>query len=296
MASVLLASCISDTSLCRCKIRKNAVNGPRGWQYARYSYVVLKRGPRPPRAFDVFISPIFREFDADTALLDANVPPRLVDAIRTGATVDPLDLFPFLTPENVRREEAADLRAARTELRAVQAELSGGSIRARSPAAGDASADISEPNAGSRHADELPGDKDGGAHSTRGGRVRGAVHTRTDAATDSWGEEQVEEEDSEGEGGAGVYEGHAAARAHEQEARQFLHEYLAAIADLQQHPDAITSLRHRVGDPAVTGRDGEMLGQVEGEVPVAAQRQDGTPGFEGNSQLHAHGSPETTGV
>eukprot|EP00892_Ulva_mutabilis_P012010 jgi/Ulvmu1/9181/UM005_0281.1 len=95
----------------QCRARKGISNGPKNWEYERFSFVAIRKAPRRPPAPDVFITPAYREYEED--ILDyIAMPPALADAARAGASadLDPLDIFPFF-----RDGAAADAAAATAE-------------------------------------------------------------------------------------------------------------------------------------------------------------------------------------
>lgn len=96
---------------CRCRYRKGNKNGPKNWEYERYSYVVLRRSPRPPPPRDVYIAPAFRQYEED-ALNYVAMPPALVKAAQAGAdaALDPLEVFPFFKEGAAAHEARANLQ------------------------------------------------------------------------------------------------------------------------------------------------------------------------------------------
>lgn len=82
--------------VCRCRARKGIKNGPKNWEYERFSFVVIRKAPRGPPPRDVFITPAYREYEEDVLDYIA-MPPALAAAARAGAAadIDPLEVFPF---------------------------------------------------------------------------------------------------------------------------------------------------------------------------------------------------------
>ena len=100
-------------------MRKGNKNGPKNWEYERFSFVAIRKLPRQAQPRDVFITPAYREYEEDVLDYIA-MPPALADAARAGAAadLDPLDVFPFFRtssatpPANVSAQEQRDDAAA----------------------------------------------------------------------------------------------------------------------------------------------------------------------------------------
>ena len=101
---------------CRCRYRKGIKDGPKNWEYERYSYVVLRRGTRPPPPRDVYIAPAFRQYEED-ALAYVAVPSAIIHAAQAGAdaALDPLEVFPFFKDGEAAREARARARRSPQE-------------------------------------------------------------------------------------------------------------------------------------------------------------------------------------
>lgn len=125
--------------MCRCRARKGIKNGPKDWEYERFSFVALRKQPRRPAPRDVYINPAYREYEED--VLDyVAMPPALAAAARAGASadLDPLDIFPFFrttavgtavgatTPPVDVAEGRAGADAAREEREDAAADVAGG--------------------------------------------------------------------------------------------------------------------------------------------------------------------------
>jgi hypothetical protein len=93
--------------MCRCQQHPGAERAAKNWQYERYSYVILRRGPRPPPPTDVLIEPHFRDFPEDVEQFSVDTPPRAPGPARRA--LEALRLEPIvggvrqnvLTPEGI---------------------------------------------------------------------------------------------------------------------------------------------------------------------------------------------------
>jgi hypothetical protein len=117
-------------------MRKGA-NPPKNWQFENFSYVIVRRGPRPPSPADVFIEPRFQEFEEDL-LQYVNIPPQILEAMKehaaslsaagveggsTGGLLRPEDVFPFLSePAPAAAAAAAEAKQDAALDTAVKAE------------------------------------------------------------------------------------------------------------------------------------------------------------------------------
>jgi hypothetical protein len=194
---------------------KKGSKPPKNWQFENFSYVIIRRGPRPPPPPDVFIEPRFHEFQED-ALEMANVPPQILEAARAvelsegGGAVDtgppllrPEEVFPFLTESSesaaAAAADAAEDAAADRAMGDSQVAAAGGSGIPR-----ESAADVGE----------------GPAVDTASGSGAAPAISR--------------ESGEEGKGGAQISWSEAAI---------FLDEYLASVEQMGPEAGGVTSLR-----------------------------------------------------